>query len=146
MHPSIRTAPHMIVILRHHPIALLAQLFTCFFLGMILSAIGVLGHVESLIIAGILLALLLAAYAWQAWRIFTVHVRYDRIIIRHLRLGSIQEDIYPVPGRNGMTRRQSPLDRPIDTGAITLYLPDHTVRLSMLTPFSAATRVLGLDS
>lgn len=140
--PSTSRAP---VTLHRHPIALVPKLIVHLLPGMILSAIGMLRDVPILLLAGLALAFLLNTYHWMAWKIFSVRVRYDRIVVRHLHYGRIQEDIYPVPGRNGITRQQSWIGRRIDTGALTLYPPNHTIRLTMLTPFSATADVLGVD-
>src|SRR4051794_36228753 len=122
------------VTLYRHPIALVPKLIVHLLPGMILSAIGILHNVPILLLAGIALVILLTTYLWMAWRIFSVRIRYDRIAVRHLHYGSIQEDIFPVPGRNGITRQQSWIGRRIDTGALTLHPPNHTIRLTMLTP------------
>jgi hypothetical protein len=139
------TLPLSRVTLHRHLIVIVPQLLTQLLVGMALMAVGILRHAPIPFLAGLFLALILNIYLWMAWRIFRIHVQQDRIVIRRLGFGGIRNDIYPIPGRHGMTCRQTWIGRRINAGAITLYLPNHTIHLTKLTPFASAANILGLD-
>lgn len=145
MHTPTPTIPLSRVTLHRHLIVIVPQLLVQLLMGMALMAVGILRHALIPFLAGLFLALILNIYLWMAWRIFRIHVLNDRIVIRRLGFGSIRNDIYPIPGRLGMTCRQSWIGRRINAGAITLYLPNRTIHLTKLTPFDSAATILGTD-
>src|SRR5690349_20409836 len=97
--PNITLHRHVIAVLPCHVVRALA--------GLALATTGIVQHKVSLLIAGVLVGGMLVGLSLLAWRIYTVTIRYDRIRVRHLWRGRIQEDLYPFPGMCGLTRRQS---------------------------------------
>jgi len=134
-----------VVTLRLHVIALVRQLLLRSLPGTFFLLLGTRWSQVVLVFIGLTLIVCLDGAALFVWRSYRVHVRYDRILVRRRRLAAIEEIIYPIPGLRGLTRRQSFMGWLVDTGTLTIALPDRTVRLAMLTPFSATAGVVGFD-
>jgi hypothetical protein len=137
--------PGPAITLRRHPLAALPLIMIRAFIGVFLAAMGIAHSSPILLMIGLLAGSVMAGYALHAWRVYAVSVRYDRILVRQLRRGRIQQDLYPIPGLRGLMRRQSILSQAFDLGTIIIHLPDRTLRLTMLAPYSAIATVFGFD-
>lgn len=133
------------IILRRHITVLIGKLLgiTIFWLLSITVSSLVVNFLPAIVAT--VLAAGSAGVVVVEWRTFTVTIRYDRILVRRLRFVVIEEVIYPIPGLHGLSRRQSFAGSLIDAGTLTITLPDRSIRLSLLTPFSAAACALGFD-
>lgn len=131
------------VTLRRHPIVLMPHLVAGAALSGALMAVS--QHLEDhlLAIVGLLLIAGVICYQISAWRILTITVRYDRISVRRLAWGTVQNTVYTLSSLRDATYCQSLFGKLFDTGTLTLSLPEQTLCYTLLTPYSAINDALG---
>lgn len=142
-----RIAPRAgrMIVLQQHTMALVPRLLPHTVLPGICIISGDRWHLPLLVIVGIVWMVSAAVIHAMAWRAYKIRLQHERIEIRRLRFGTIEQVMYALPGLRGITRQESFLGRLFDVGTIAIMLPDRTIYLTMLTPFSQTADVLGFD-
>jgi uncharacterized membrane protein YdbT with pleckstrin-like domain len=130
--------------LRLHPLALIPRLAAPLLVIAIVVVVARLLGASGFLIAGVLLGGLGAlVYQVVEWRTFAVTLRYDRINVRHNYLLFERQTTYPLPGFQGLSCEQGLFGRLWNMGTLVLLVRDERIRLSMLTPYSSVSRMLG---
>lgn len=124
------------VVLRRHQLTLAPILFRRCAPGGILVLLACLVPSITLFVFAVIVILLPTLYTLCAWRVFTIQIGVDYIVVSGMSGLKVYTTLYTFGANGELTLSQSWFERQVNTGVLIIRHGDRTIRWAGLTPFS----------